>query len=110
MSRSRNLARILTIGLVGLGISVATGTAKADPPPWAHGGWHRDWHHEDEDHGWRGGYVPPPPPGYYAPPPVYYAPPPPPPVYYAPPPPPPVYYTPPVLSFGINVPLGGDDR
>jgi hypothetical protein len=114
MSRSRSIIRILATSLIGLGVLAATGTAQADPPPWAHGGWHRDWHrdwqHGDDDHGWRGGFFPPPPPAYYPPPPVYYAPPPPPPVYYAPPPPPPVYYAPPVVSFGINVPLGGDNH
>lgn len=86
----------ITVLAVGIGLAAFGATAFADPPPWAHGGWrHHGWYHGDDDDG-----------GYraYPPPPVYYAPPPP--VYYAPPPP--VFYAPPALSFGINIPLGGD--
>ncbi|MDD2878405.1 MAG: hypothetical protein PHT60_14580 [Acidiphilium sp.] len=103
-NRSVRASKWVLAAMAGvLGFAVAGGTALADPP-WAHDGWHghHDWHHRDDDDGWRGGYAGPP--VYYpAPPPVYYAPPPPPPVYYAPPPP--AYYGPPSLSFGINVPL-----
>lgn len=93
--RTAIAALALGVGLVAFG-----GTAFADPP-WAHDGWHhhwRDhgWYRHDDDDRYDRGY----------PPPVIYAPPPPP-VYYAPPPPP-VYYAPPALSFGINIPLGGD--
>jgi len=112
MIGSKRFPMMLAAGLVGFGLIGATGVARADPP-WGDG-WNQNWHHEHEheDHDqyprWASPQVyfaPPPPPAYYVPPPVYYAPPPP--AYYAPPP---VYYAPPALSFGINIPLGGDGR
>jgi hypothetical protein len=89
-------ATCMALGLAGVFLTVAAGSARADRDNW-HRGWHG--HHEH----WRG-----PPvyavPRYYAPPPVYYAPPPryyaPPPAYYAPPP---VYYGAPSATFSFGI-------
>ena len=91
--------RTLSAGLaivVGLGVLVAAGSAKAD---WDdHHGWHGGWqHHEPHRWGPRAVVVAPRPYYYYAPPPVVYVPPP---VYYAPPPR--AYYSPGV-SFGFTI-------
>lgn len=95
-------ATCLALGLAGVFLTVAAGSARADRDDWHHGGhdhWNNGWHGHDH---WRERpvYVAPPyyGPRYYAPPPVYYAPPP---SYYAPPP---VYYGAPgaTFSFGIR--------
>lgn len=88
-------ATCMALGLAGVFLTVAAGSARADRD-----GWHRGWHGHHER--WRGPvYVTP---RYYAPPPVYYAPPPryyaPPPTYYAPPP---VYYGGPSATFSFGI-------